>query len=345
MANFDYNFKNSGSNRQRRGESFDRKLRLTVLFLIVAAITAIVIFAIIPKSEIEDDGKTPDNKVTPPALVDNATPTGDSGKADDPGKTVADKKIIPVDLPRTVAPVRSGAADPDAEQQLRAALNNGDFKAFFQLADKLVSATAPDSEARAKLGEILTEGRKKAWQSGKWKTCAEVYRVVSGDYPLKIAGKNQTTLEMLLKGNDLQKNSRINISQRLYLVPGPWRVIISRKAQLLTVMQKESVFAVFKFAVNDKKPLPADHFTIRKRVKSPTFIDRHGRHFKSGTDANMLGEAMLYLRRKGKGGNFGIHGISPKNKTVNNYCIQMHNEDILMLYHLLPTKTPVVVTD
>ncbi|MBQ9804375.1 MAG: hypothetical protein IJW35_05975, partial [Lentisphaeria bacterium] len=150
MANFDYNFKNSGSNRQRRGESFDRKLRLTVLFLIVAAITAIVIFAIIPKSEIEDDGKTPDNKVTPPALVDNATPTGDSGKADDPGKTVADKKIIPVDLPRTVAPVRSGAADPDAEQQLRAALNNGDFKAFFQLADKLVSATAPDSEARAK---------------------------------------------------------------------------------------------------------------------------------------------------------------------------------------------------
>lgn len=316
-------------------------MRLTVLFCIVAAITAVVIFAIIPTGN-----KTEKNVADVPAATPEKTPAPETAEKvveNTPAKE--DNKTAPT-LFETVKPQRSGSSDPDAEQLLRTALAAGDFKAFFQLADKLITATPADSEARAQLGDILTDGRRKAWQSGKWKHCAAEYRVVSGDYPLRIAQRNQTTLEMLLLGNGLKKDSRINISQRLFLIPGPWKIIVSQKAQLLTLLQKESIFAVFKVAVNDKKPLPSGNFTIRKRVKSPVFIDRHGRHFPSGSEANMLGDAMIYLRRQNaRGGRFGIHGVSEKNRSINSHCIQMRNDDVLMLYHLLPTATPVEVTD
>ena len=339
MAGFDYNFKNSSSDFKRRNESRDRKVRLTALFCIVATITAIVIFAIIPSSEAKDKDKTDVNDGDTPEEV--VTQSGDSENA------VSGEEKKTVNLTETVPPERSGNANPDAEEKLNAALNRGDFKAFFQLADKLISATAPDSEARARLGAILTRGRKKAWQSGKWKADATEYRVVARDYLLRIAKKNHTTLEMLMAGNNLTKKSRISISQKLYLIPGPWQVVISRKAQLLTVLQQGKVFAVFKIAGNNKKPLPAGQFVIRQRAHHPTYIDPQGRHFKYGSDENMLGEAMLYLRDKnGKGRRrFGFHGVSAQKKMVRDYCIQMYNDDILMLYHLLPTSTPVEVTD
>ena len=161
MAGFDYNFKNSSSDFKRRNESRDRKVRLTALFCIVATITAIVIFAIIPSSEAKDKDKTDVNDGDTPEEV--VTQSGDSENA------VSGEEKKTVNLTETVPPERSGNANPDAEEKLNAALNRGDFKAFFQLADKLISATAPDSEARARLGAILTRGRKKRGRAANGK--------------------------------------------------------------------------------------------------------------------------------------------------------------------------------
>ena len=381
MAKIDYNFDLGNPRPHRNGMEWERKVRIALLFGIVTVITGIVIYAIVPSSR--SPKKTVDNPVEHPAAGPDAqkdpistgarsiagnnggsvsVPVADPNPGD---KTAAGTSVAappagvpkkgevgPGDPPSELdRPRRSGPRNLAEEAALAKLLNAGDYRKFFDEAAKAVAAVPADSEARAGLGALLAAGRKKTWRSGEWKKLEPVHKVVSGNNISMLARKYHTTMSCIRYGNDL-KNNNIRIGQRLHVIPGPWKLSVSRKARLLTVYRKGAVFAVFPVGIGRQNTTPAGKFVISHRQYHPSYRDEQGRVFKYGDGNNPLGEARLMLAlpdapdRPYRG--YGIHGTGDNTsvgRSVSNGCIRMHNDDVTMLYYLLPERTPVEITE
>ena len=146
------------------------------------------------------------------------------------------------------------------------------------------------------------------------------------------------------------------IGQQLKVVRGPWKVKIHKKARLMTVSRsvdnKETVFAVFSVGIGRKNSTPAGKFVICYRSYHPVYRDAQGRVFKYGHKNNPLGECFLALARPEAPAKpfrgYGIHGTADDasvGRSLSNGCVRMHNDDVTMLYYLLPAGTIVEITE
>lgn len=381
MAKIDYNF-DLGNPRPRHGAEWERKVRIALLFGIVTVITGIVIYAIIPSRKPE---KTVDDPTKHPEAVKQSDPTVPSttgGASVDPlspppvdphkgvvrtadgksasGADVAGSPVVPPKKgevvpgdpsPEIDRPQRDGTRNLAEEAALTKLLDAGDYRKFFAEAARAIAATPENSEARAGLGALLAAGRKKTWKSGGWKKLEPVHKVVSGNNLSILARKYHTTMSCIRLGNNL-KNNNIRIGQKLHVFPGPWRISVSKKARLLTVYRKDAVFAVFPVGIGRQNTTPAGKFVISHRQYHPNYRDEQGRVFRYGDRNNPLGEARLMLAlptapdRPYRG--YGIHGTGDNasvGRSLSNGCIRMHNDDVTMLYYLLPERTPVEITE
>ncbi len=387
MANIDYDFNLGSRNRKRRGGQWSRGMRLTVLFCAVAAITAAVIYALVPGKSVkpikkvapaeekavpapsaETQAETPALSETAPAAApetapqeENNTVQQESSAATEPpprsdGDLPEKGQVLPSDpKPADDMPQRNGENMPEMANYLDNLLQEKNYTMFFAEADRIISATAPDSTARAELGGILTRGRKNLWQNGQWQHFAVTHKVVSGDNLSTLARRNHTTVSLLKKANRL-KSANIMIGQQLKIVRGPWKVLICKKARLMTLLQKvdgkEMIFAVFSIGTGRKNSTPSGNFVICHRSYHPVYRDNHGRVFKYGHKENPLGECFLALARPESPAKpfrgYGIHGTADETsvgRSLSNGCIRMHNDDVSMLYHLLPAGTIVEIKD
>ena len=149
----------------------------------------------------------------------------------------------------------------------------------------------------------------------------------------------------------------IRIGDKLNVVPGPWRITLSKKARLLNVWRKEKeswqIFAVFPIGIGRKNLTPNGKFVIIHRLRHPKWHGPDGRIFAYGDKENPLGDYFLKLRRVSPDGvkndqGYGIHGSaddSSMGRSLSNGCIRMKNCDVEILYYLLPAMTPVEITD
>lgn len=367
-------------------------MRIVLLFCTVAAITAAVVYALIPsraaklvnepmpetrggaevvtsqgggsaeapKTTGETASRSDSGENGSAAAASADAPSGSSASAGVAGNAAASPPIkghpAPGDpAPDRDVPQRSGSRDAALEHELRKMLNDGDFAKFFPAAEKAVAAAPPDSEARAHLGQILTDGRNLAWLRGKWRRLEPVHRVVNGDNLSSLARRHHTTVYCIKAGNKL-KSSSIMIGQKLTLVPGPWRVTVAKKARLLTLYRRreggETIFAVFSIGIGRNDSTPTGKFVLSHRRLHPVYRDPQGRVFACGDARNPLGEAFLALAlpenpaKPYRG--YGIHGTTDNasvGRSVSHGCVRMRNEDVKMLYSLLPPATPVEITD
>ena len=206
---------------------------------------------------------------------------------------------------------------------------------------------SPSAEAELK----LTDEKLKPLYSGDISSAAERIIVAPGDSLSRIAARKHTTVEELRHYNRLKKDV-IRIGQKLYLIPGPWRITVDKsRRELLLERSKNgewSAFGRFQVGLGRLDRTPEAEFVISDRLRHPDWYAPDGRIFRYGDPGNQLGDYFLKLAAAGKPDKplrgFGIHGTgddSTVGKNWSNGCVRMHNREVELLYYLVPSGTPV----
>ena len=162
-------------------------------------------------------------------------------------------------------------------------------------------------------------------------------------------------MELLRKKNNIS-GSRIFVGRLLYIVPGDWRIAVSKKFRTLKLYRKEKsgekLFAVWQVGIGRMNKTPAAEFAIASRVRHPDWYLPDGRVFKYGDAENQLGDYFLKLAPAAAPGRpllgYGIHGAKDESavgRSLSNGCVRMRNADVEALYYLVPAGCRVTITE
>lgn len=391
-----YDFREASRNTPRRDDSGWKRLRFFGLLLIVAAITAGGVMILVPdepgteekkentaetnsgENPAGNSDKSLDNKDNPfgndgSSAVDG-TENVDNNKSNDRNKELSADgrensdvslsgkgKVQSGDLSENEdKPVyRSNQAPGSAEVLEKAAALNDPGEKIACLRAFLMTEYSAGGEYSANwnaVGQELASSLRKMAEKNDWKTQCAVHKVAPRDNLIKIARRYNTTVEGIKLFNK-RKNDIVRIGDKFSVLPGPWKITLSKKARLLNLWRKEKdswqIFAVFPIGVGRKNLTPNGKFVINIRLRHPKWYGPDGRIFAYGDKDNPLGDYFLKLRRTAPHGvkkdeGYGIHGSaddSSMGRSLSNGCIRMKNSDVEILYYLLPAMTPVEITD
>lgn len=379
--------------------SGNSKMRFIVIFLLISAVTAAIVWWFFP----ENDGQLPVKESSPPAAVsehpgkEKVSP-GKVGKEKSPEKTASaapeaekqpvkpapafpeekknspalpkhdptdpplpDKGIITpgdqkgADLP--VVPV----AEPETPEQLMllkraaSALEKKEFYSAEKDALQALGNVAEGSAFYRKAWRILTAARVGIVYGGTKGDYVVRYTIKSGDSLSGVAGRFFTTQEFLRKRNRIS-GSRIFVGRKLYVVPGDWKIVVSKKSRLLKLYRKaadkETLFAVWEIGIGRMGKTPTAEFAISSRVRHPDWYLPDGRIYKYGSPENQLGEYFLKLAPVTSPGRpllgYGIHGTRDEDsvgRSLSSGCVRMRNADVEVLYYLVPAGCRVEIRD
>ena len=380
---------------RKRELSQSKRLRFCCIFLIVAALTGIILWKIVPRSvqdqkssdsqpaqteqkptvsEKDPDAKEKIKQNTAPAdkprsgsksapefsLAPEQSPDKkSSGKLAGQGsstlKGVAGNSDLPEhrDRPAIPSEPRLTADLSRRIAEFETQFNKKNFAAVTGEGEVLLAALTLGSEPYRKVLKFLSEAN---WQRFLNKDTAEgfsvVYTVAPGDSLGLIARKNQTTVAAVAKANKLKQTGLIRIGQKLALLPGKWRITVSKSKRLLLLRRNDKIFAGFDVGIGRFGKTPSADFVIAERLKHPVYRTGDGRVFKYGENGNQLGDYFLKLAAVGNPKRpllgYGIHGTPDETtvtRSLSNGCIRMRNIDVEKLYYLLPAGVPVEIRD
>ena len=267
--------------------------------------------------------------------------------------TPADQKGA--DLPAVVA-------DDVISDARRAELKKGaeflalkEYEKSCQAVQKALAGVRENSPFYLECWRVLTSARLGRAFNSKNGEFILSYRIKSGDSLSGIAGRFFTTVELLRKKNNIS-GSRIFVGRLLYIVPGDWRIAVSKKFRTLKLYRKEKsgekLFAVWQVGIGRMNKTPAAEFAIASRVRHPDWYLPDGRVFKYGDAENQLGDYFLKLAPAAAPGRpllgYGIHGAKDESavgRSLSNGCVRMRNADVEALYYLVPAGCRVTITE
>lgn len=349
MARFNFEFERE----VKRPADRSKLLRVVFLFCLVAAVTAAVIYFIIPKKDPVKavDDKTPQNEAVSPETSGEKAPVSD-------GKTQSVPADKPV-APDADKPVPGGensdipGSETGDEPVDKPADTPGDTPA-----DTPASGGGEAAKYDPSSSELLkhTDSFREALNDGSWKKQKDVitYQVAAGDSLERLARKYCNTVQFLKKANNITNVNSIRIGQKIFFLRAEsWQITISRsKAELQVdrIINGQPVpMAVFPCRIRSGKPL-AD-MVVSRRFSDPDYVDGHGRKFIAGSEGNPYGEGLLTLASAASPDRrlrVSIHGQGDApavEKSVSSGGIALHNNDIRLLYLLVPEKTPVKIVE
>ena len=296
----------------------------------------------------KDNARPQKNKSTPPpALQKKQTQNADFVKgAVTPGD-------LPSELDKPVVPVESKLTQSVSQRlpELEKLMQEKKFAAASVLGASLLKSLTEGSEPYRKVLFQLTEANWQRFLSGDTSDgFAVTHTVRSGDRVGSLVRKHRTTIPAVMLANRLQSSNKIQIGQRLVLLPGKWQIKVSKSQRLLLLLRNDAVFAGFDVGIGRFGKTPAADFVIAERLKHPVYRTLDGRIYKHGEQGNELGDYFLKLAAAGKPGmpllGYGIHGTPDEttvSRSLSNGCIRMRNKDVEKLYVLVPSGVPVTI--
>ena len=302
--------------RDRRRKLGPNRLQTILILLAVLAVTGAIIYFSIPRGT-STAKREQDEKKNFPAPVETIV----GGPKDVPG--AADKPSgsqNTVDNTAKNDPQTSPALDGPAEKP----------------------AAAP---------EVSTENSAPAAESGVNDPMerAIVVIVQPGETLGTIARRHHTTSRSIKHFNGL-KSDLIRNGQKLKVIPGPWRITVTRKRDKLVLEHSPNgKWRLFRSFPADATKLKGS-FVIPSMHYHPVWIDANGGQFKYGDPENPCGDYLLKLAPPKTPRNplagFGIHGVDDKTSNLKNCgrtCIHVGTRDIELLYYLVCPGTEVTV--
>ena len=379
MAKISYDY--DGDDGSGGGSTF----RLIVLVVVIGALTAALIWWIMPRGTASGaDGNRTEHSagaVSAAAGADAAAAGAGTSSPVQPEseavRSAVDAEAVTSALSSSGAPAgeaeRSAAADAEA---VTPALSSSAVKpageAERSAADTLPTPidrppvkgkpwagdppeAAPPAPDAAELAEkSVTAANALIFDSGRG-AAVILHTVKSGDTLGRIARRNHTTIEAIMRLNRL-KSTSIRVGQKLAVLPGPWRIEIAKSRKKLrlfrkTGAEKEELFFGFDIGIGRKNSTPKGDFVICLRVRRPDWTAPDGAVYPHGDPGNPLGDYFLKLsaaKSPDKPLGFGIHGSRDGEGiglSISSGCIRMRNREVELLWLALPVGSPVSIKD
>ena len=307
----------------------------------------------------EDGAKLPGVTGVPPV-----EPVGSGQLAGEGVKAPVVTGVPPVAAPKDAAV--TAATTPEKGAQLPVVTGVPPVLALKEAADVLLAADKKDL-AREKYYEALAAGPEAALQAsieeklGKlnvemirlpWPMAEKQEVVVQTNDAVKlIARKFGTTVEMIVKGNELKRPDIIRPGQRLKVFTGKMGIAVSKSRHDLLVTANGRFFKRYQVATGRYEKTPVGTFAVAERIPEPPWHRDDGKVIPFGDKENILGTRWMAIKSTGttpeiRG--YGIHGTwdnASIGKSESAGCIRLKNEDVEELFEMVPLGTSVVIEE
>lgn len=169
-----------------------------------------------------------------------------------------------------------------------------------------------------------------------------LYEVKDGDTLGKIANEFNTTVEFIMKSNNL-RNHIIRPKQKLKVCIKPIRIFVDKSDNVLTVFVGDEVLKKYSVATGENNSTPIGAYTIESKLENPTWFHA-GAVVPPESPENILGTRWLGISYPG----YGIHGTT-KPESIGTQatagCVRMKNAEVEELYSIVPYGTQVEIVD
>ncbi|MFA5115261.1 MAG: L,D-transpeptidase family protein [Candidatus Omnitrophota bacterium] len=169
-----------------------------------------------------------------------------------------------------------------------------------------------------------------------------LYKIKTGDTLNKIAREHQTTVELLMKSNNLT-GDRIIPGRELKVWIAPFSIVVDKSQNILILKSDEDVIKTYNVATGLNNCTPVGTFRIVNKLKDPTWF-KAGAVVPADSSENILGSRWMGFNLAG----YGIHGTTEPEtigKQATQGCIRMVNSDVEELYAIVPEGTEVTIVD
>jgi lipoprotein-anchoring transpeptidase ErfK/SrfK len=177
------------------------------------------------------------------------------------------------------------------------------------------------------------------------------YVVKKGDSLDRIAKKFGTTKELIEKSNNITKPDLIKAGDFVRVFNGKFAIAVSKGRNDLLVTMNDSFFKRYAVGTGKFGRTPVGSFVISDKVPEPPWWRPGEPEIPFGSTNNILGTRWMAIRGIAptpdvKG--YGIHGTwddASIGKAESAGCIRMKNSDVEELFVLVPSETPVTITE
>jgi len=229
--------------------------------------------------------------------------------------------------------------------QARSALAGGDLIAARAIMSAgVVGGLSPTEEAEARaelsrLADVLLFSRASNTNDPLTGTCT----VAAGDTLYEIARRHRVTERLLMRVNGIIEPNRLHVGQRLKVVHGPFRGVISKSHHRMDVFLADVLVRSFRVGLGTNGGTPTGSWVVNSKLENPDWTNPEtGRYYLADDPENPIGERWLGLEGRtgdaaGRAG-FGIHGtIDPASigEDSSMGCIRLAPADAEMVYDLL----------
>ncbi len=169
-----------------------------------------------------------------------------------------------------------------------------------------------------------------------------LYEIKPGDTLSKIAKEFKTTIELVMKSNNLAAD-KILPGRKIKIWTAAFSIFVDKSQNILILKDHEEVIKTYVVSTGKNNSTPAGTFKITNKLTNPTWF-KAGAVVPPGSPENILGTRWLGFDLVG----YGIHGTTePQSlgKQVTQGCVRMSNPEIEELYSIVPVGTEVTVVD
>jgi len=173
-------------------------------------------------------------------------------------------------------------------------------------------------------------------------TMDKTVQVQPGDSLAKIAKAHGTTVELLIKANQL-KSDLIRPGMKLKVPATRFSLVADKSQNTLALKAGEEIFKVYTVATGENNSTPVGTFKIVNKLVNPVWYTL-GAVVPPDSPENVLGTRWLGFNEPG----YGIHGTrDPQSigKQVTKGCVRMFNQDVEELYAIVPIGTEITIID
>ncbi len=169
-----------------------------------------------------------------------------------------------------------------------------------------------------------------------------IYQIKPGDTLDKIARIHKTTVELIMKSNNIS-DSLIIPGRKIKIWNVPFSIVVDKSQNILLLKSDEEVIKTYIVSTGKNNCTPAGVFKIVNKLTSPTWF-KAGAVVPPESAENVLGSRWMGFDMAG----YGIHGTTePKElgKQVTQGCVRLNNVEVKELYTIVPVGTEVTIVD
>ena len=169
-----------------------------------------------------------------------------------------------------------------------------------------------------------------------------IYTVKKGDTLIKIARQFNTTVELIMRSNNLASDL-IMPGKKFKISTAKYSVVVDCSQNILTLKSGENVLKTYTVSTGLNNTTPVGIFKIVTKLKDPVWY-KMGAVIPSGSPDNILGSRWLAISKAG----YGIHGTTQPEtigQSVTAGCVRMLESDVQELYDILPVGAEVTIIE